>query len=695
MGHRLWEHIDLVMGGSPCFARGTKVITNTGYKNIEDIKVGDKVLTHTGFFKKVLRVGASAKDTVELKAQGILPTTTTTNHPYYVRKSSKVWDNSIRSSVRVFSEPYWSEVKDITKGDYIGLPINTMSENPHSITMDEAFVLGRYIADGHIRKDFRVSESRPNDRYWQVILSVGKNKLAEFKSATQLKYSCYLHSKGVYRCVFSSKRLVNLIEEYFGTGAENKVISQICLNLPTPLLQRVIEGYLSGDGSKRREEYRATTVSKELAMSLCLAVAKVYRVNANIEYTKRPGKHIIQGREVNQKDTYTVSFRKEMKKQSHPKIIGDIVWLPVKEVSTTNKVETVYNLEVAEDNSYTANNAIVHNCQGFSFAGKQLAFDDPRSRLFFVFADILTYARKCNPRVKFLLENVNMKKDYLRIISERVGVFPVNINSALVSTQNRNRWYWTDIKTRKEGLFDEDIYAAIPQPHDRGIMLRDILDADVDEKYYLNEESVKKLIINTDRHKEKHDFGVSFHEISRNGIDDLVCVRMIDRNPENPSDRRAGIYLEQRLEPKTDGKTNCLTSVSKDNLILQLPRGYNKGGLHAEKSPALSANAWEQNNLAVIGNIYDNGHNSQAGRVYGIDGKSTALRGEAGGVGSKTGLYMDGMRIRRLTPTECARLQTVPEWYKWNCSETQQYRMLGNGWTVEVIKHILSFGKWE
>lgn len=80
-------------------------------------------------------------------------------------------------------------------------------------------------------------------------------------------------------------------------------------------------------------------------------------------------------------------------------------------------------------------------CQGFSFAGKQLAFDDPRSRLFFVFAEILDYARSRNPRVKFLLENVNMKKDYLRIISEHVGVFPVNINSAPVSAQNRNRWY--------------------------------------------------------------------------------------------------------------------------------------------------------------------------------------------------------------------------------------------------------------
>ena len=240
-------------------------------------------------------------------------------------------------------------------------------------------------------------------------------------------------------------------------------------------------------------------------------------------------------------------------------------------------------------------------CQGFSFAGKQLAFDDPRSRLFFVFTDILTHARKRNPDVKFLLENVNMKKEHMRVISEYVGVFPANINSSLVSAQNRNRWYWTDIRTRHEGLFGE-VYSDIPQPEDRGIMLRDILDTDVDEKYYLSDKGVK-YVLQERRIAKKY----------------------------------TAINGEKSLPLMRKGITNfCGTH------ILQLPRGYNKGGVHEKKAP-----------------------------------------------------NMDGARIRRLTPTECARLQTIPEWYRWACSETQQYKMLGNGWTVEVIKHILSFGKWN
>lgn len=124
-------------------------------------------------------------------------------------------------------------------------------------------------------------------------------------------------------------------------------------------------------------------------------------------------------------------------------------------------------------------------CQGFSFAGKQLAFSDPRSKLFFVFVDILNHAKKHNPNVKFLLENVDMKKEYLRIISEYCGLFPVNINSNLVSAQNRNRWYWSNIRVKKVGLFEE-LYTDIPQPKDEGILLRDILDKEVDEKYYIS-----------------------------------------------------------------------------------------------------------------------------------------------------------------------------------------------------------------
>jgi len=109
-------------------------------------------------------------------------------------------------------------------------------------------------------------------------------------------------------------------------------------------------------------------------------------------------------------------------------------------------------------------------CQGFSFAGKQLAFDDPRSALFFEFVRLL---KECKPKY-FLLENVRMKKEFLDIISEQVGCEPIFINSALVSAQNRQRFYWTNIP-------------GIEQPEQRGIVLRDILETDASNEYLAGE----------------------------------------------------------------------------------------------------------------------------------------------------------------------------------------------------------------
>jgi DNA-cytosine methyltransferase len=331
-------------------------------------------------------------------------------------------------------------------------------------------------------------------------------------------------------------------------------------------------------------------------------------------------------------------------------------------------------------------------CQGFSFAGKQLAFDDPRSKLFFVFVDILNHVKALNPDVFFLLENVNMKKEHMRVITEYCGVHPVNINSNLVSAQNRNRWYWTNIRTRKVGLFGE-IHSDIPQPKDEGILLRDILEEEVDEKYYLREKAIR--YISNDKRMEKR-----FTQIDG---DKAPCLLAGGHGAGNHSDM---------------------------DLILQRPRGNNKGNVFRGKAPTLSSNAWEQNN--VLHSIIQLNESKESGgiqpyqqnRVYDANGQCPALLAEMSGrshailsvrqkrnlkdqdgksnsllASSYKGSQANGMTlvetssIRRLTPIECSRLQTVPDWYKWDCSDTQIYRLLGNGWTIKVIQHILSFLK--
>ena len=584
--------IDLLLAGSPCFVAGTSVITERGYKCIEDVVVGDVVLTHNNNWKPVLRVGGKTVfNTYSIKAQGVLPTTTTAEHPYFVRSCKRQGKKNVRS----FSDPVWKPVNEVVVGDYVGIPIIQQQENLHNLTEDEAFILGRYIADGHTRKDFRVSEGRSEHRYWQLILSIGSHKLQEFKNRIPAGYSCYEHSNSTHRVVFSSKRLVMLAESMCGIGAENKEISAEMLKLPTCVLRNLVEGILSGDGSERDGVFRLTTVSKNLLQSLQLAIAKVYGVIGSVEFTKRPSTTVIEGRVVNQKDTYTISFRKDVKKNSHFRQIDNHIWTPVKSVDFLGELLSVFNLEVECDNSYTANNAVVHNCQGFSLAGKQLAFNDERSKLYFEFERILMEVKP----TYFLLENVRMKQEFSDIISEHLGVKPIAINSNLVSSQNRYRLYWTNIP-------------SVTQPNDLNITLNDIIEQDVDEKYYIK--------------FGRRSWLKTFGEVKeRKGY--------IAFNPT---------------------KAKCLTALLEPSwnttYILQQPHGTNKGGYRGldGKTPTLTASAWESNNF----------------------------------------LLNNGM-VRKLTPIECERLQTVPDGYTDCVSDTQRYKMLGNGWTVDVIAHIL------
>jgi len=106
-------------------------------------------------------------------------------------------------------------------------------------------------------------------------------------------------------------------------------------------------------------------------------------------------------------------------------------------------------------------------CQGFSFAGKQLAFNDPRSALFFEFVRIWQEVKAINPNAKFLLENVRMKKEHEAVITKYMGVEPIAINSSLVSAQSRYRLYWTNIANEPSGLFGE-LKCMIPQPKGYG-----------------------------------------------------------------------------------------------------------------------------------------------------------------------------------------------------------------------------------
>ena len=348
-------------------------------------------------------------------------------------------------------------------------------------------------------------------------------------------------------------------------------------------------------------------------------------------------------------------------------------------------------------------------CQGFSFAGKQLNFDDPRSALFFEFVRLL---KECKPDY-FLLENVMMKQSYQDVISEHLGVKPVMINSALVSAQNRKRLYWTnipgvsvpdDLQINLVDVLEEDatepmlsnIYGGfnekkprvhtgksvtiraasggghipsvtLKQPKDKGILLKDIL-----------EDGIADIVTNQGKttHKQNIDKAAcllarDYKGFGNQGMTGVRVGRIVGRkiNPETGKrdDYNPDLKAEQRLEPRFDQKSGTLTTVQKDNVLI-VPEATKKGYTEIEDGDCFDA--------TFI--------NSKTRRGRNMKDKSNCL----------TAANFDYMRYehptyRKLTPIECERLQTLPDNYTEGVSNTQRYKGLGNGWTVDVIVHIL------
>lgn len=277
-------------------------------------------------------------------------------------------------------------------------------------------------------------------------------------------------------------------------------------------------------------------------------------------------------------------------------------------------------------------------CQDLSIAKQNReGLHGARSGLFWKYVQILDVIK---PKW-FLLENVaSMRNEDRDAITETLKkIYPetecIMINSALVSAQQRKRYYWTNWH--------------VEQPQDKGILLKDILESGES----LND---KSHCLDANYHK-----GTSLEHYAEKRNRELVAVPCAMRTRED----ELGKF--KRLEIKDDSKANSLTSVQTDSMVAEPIR---------------------------IGEL-DGLGKGQANRIYSVRGKSVCLNANGGGGGAKTGLYKvdlpDGdYIIRKLTPVECERLQTLPDGWTSGVSSTQRYKQVGNGWTVDVITWIFS-----
>lgn len=327
-----------------CLAKGSLILTRTGYKSIEDIQIGDMVLTHKGNWKPVIAKKCTGiRNVVQVKAQGVPNLIVTPDHKIWTRKPYQVRAKDYLST----TDPEWIEAENINKA-WINLKLPPVKDSV--LTPKEWWIVGRYLADGHLgtRNDF--------------FISVGKDKKEEFENmAGDLAGT---HGEGTayqYRLKMNnmSEALKTMLYKC-GRGAENKQVPIEGLELNQELSEALLSGYLSGDGNKTGNCTSASSVSRALLLGMAMVTQRARNVIASVFKSKEAGKYMIEGREVNQKQLWVMAFR-ESTHHRHGSILKDGAWKKVTDIIKVEEQET-WSLQVADDASYTAEGCIVKNC---------------------------------------------------------------------------------------------------------------------------------------------------------------------------------------------------------------------------------------------------------------------------------------------------------------------------------------------
>ena len=385
--------------GFPCFVKGTYILAERGYIPIEQVAVGDKVLTHKGRWRKVTSTMQRDNARIwDVDGFGILPTRTTAEHPYYVTKPGIPME--------------FREVKQIDDSWYSTMVLPDEESNEYG--KEVWWIIGRYLADGwRVRRKDRPSGGR-------IVFAVSNDKRAEFERRLEEAklHGTYTKERTCGKYHVCNNELYEYLEK-FGKYAHGKRIPREALCLSREKAKYFYDGYMSGDGRKDREE--ATSTSAALILGMCIIAQRLGNPVPAVYYTRRNEKCIIQGRECRQRDTYTFRISKRSIRGHYR---GRYVCRELHQPTESMDFGTVYNISVEEDESYVANGAIVHNCQDISVAGKQLGFQGNRSSLFFRVMYLIGQLKEEDKPTYLFIENVknllsvNGGWDFARLLIE-------------------------------------------------------------------------------------------------------------------------------------------------------------------------------------------------------------------------------------------------------------------------------------
>ncbi len=573
---------DLLVGGFPCFPAGQKIITNKGFKNIEEIQTGEYVLTHKGRYKEVVTPMKKIYygDLYEILMKYYrMPIKTTSEHPFFTKRG-------------------WIEAKNLINNDYIGFPINKSNDLPVQIKYKkkinqnkevyietnlpfekESFwkLIGYWLAEGWTIDKRKRPQGYRNA--YRLIMATTEDKgkfIVPILNDLNIKYNI---SKEIScdKIHIVSQELWMFIKKFTnGKTASDKFLPEFIQDLPIRLAKALITGYFNGDGniSGYGSYTQFSSTSLSLLEGLQRLLLKTERRLYSLRQSNKAGKTTIEGRVVNAKDCFTLSSGSEQ--GGCVEFNDDYVFYKIDNISK-EYVENlpVYNFEVEEDNSYCLPMTAVHNCQAFSVAGKRQGFEDIRGTLFFEIARI---AKEKKPKF-MILENVkglisHDKGKTLEIILETLSEFNYTTDISICNSkyfgvpQNRERIIFVCIHshpTEEWKVNGNDVLAKAKKklkdnpkiktfnftyPEQKEVIktIRDILEDDVDEKYYISEEKTRKLIEQLSQQQKDKMCNGSIIDPMAKGIDGLrmyneISPTLNSRDYKEPRMVVENIYL--------------------------------------------------------------------------------------------------------------------------------------------------------
>lgn len=382
---------DIVVGGSPCFPAGTLVLTSERLKPIEEVKAGDMVLTHRNRWRRVLSVGSKQSDTIILKGQGVNSLECTANHPFLSDEKHPMWDTASRSHKRhLTGEPTWVQASAMEGRFWLNLnasveslPVPTCEENTANRTTFDLnapffYFVGRWLGDGWANAHMRRNRVNSPMKRTYVCCSHDSAEDLESKLADTGLHWVRNEQETTTRFTCSSTALYDWLVDNFGVHADGKNLPAWVFGMNREWREQLFLGYMESDGMRTRNGYSSTSINRRLCIGMKMLASGLGYAVSMIRTVNKRSQCVIDGRRVNERPYYRLQYTK------HPRsavMEQDGFWGLVRGKSEGRRNITVYNMEVEDDHSYTADGIAVHNCQSFSIAGLRKALDDPRGQL--------------------------------------------------------------------------------------------------------------------------------------------------------------------------------------------------------------------------------------------------------------------------------------------------------------------------